>query len=347
MDEYHRADRRYLALRAKLRGDDRRRLLLAASAFDWDVIDGLPTVAVPFGNGSAFKTIIEFADYLLGLLPNSFSRLMAAWTPALPARRARMPWRPVIELLPDDSAEVRDTILSMPLMTRVQPIVRTLDGEIHGYGCATAARIGNRDVDWTELSTWASQFQLRCALDRRCTREHLRHIHEHGLIDADGSERIVLPVDGHTLRRAEVCLTDLVETIGRLGIRRSRIVILLDRPDDAMTLGRLRGVATEIRDYGLSLGVRSAADGFAELEWIHALEPTLIQLASEVMHRDDNTPLQEASLKQLRDMQHPPGHYLMATGVTSDACLRRARNFGADLAQGMLEFGADALSLGD
>lgn len=348
MDELRRVERRYLALRAELGGEDRRRLLLAANAFDWDLIDNRPTLSVPFGADSAFKTIIELADYLLGLLPGSFSRLMAAWTGNLPAKHSGVSWQPVFQMLPSDSAEVRDTILSMPLTTQVQPIVHTRTGNVAGYSCSSTARIGTRDVEWAELSTWASQYQLRCALDRRCTRTHIRHLHQHGLLDADGDEHVVLPVDGHTLRRAEVCLTDLVDAVDRLGIAPSRLVILLDRPDDAMTMDRLRRVATEIRDCGLTLGVRSSATSFSEIEWILELTPSLVQLAPEVTRRDQTTsPLQDAALNSLSEIQSLPGHHLLATGVSSDAELRRARRHGADLAQGMMAFGAESLSLVD
>lgn len=311
------------------------RLLHAAQTFGWRVHPQPLLVEVPFGPSETFRTVIEFADFLRGLVPQLFRELRASWLrPGLALTKAlsqATSWPPMMDLLPADAPQAQRIIDELNVQTLAYPVLDARDQKIWGYWLSVRGWMdgGWRSAD--ELFRWAAQNNLAYALDQHCLRNHLQRI------KALGRHRqprnYVMHLQFETIRDVSVCLADLRDELAR-GIDPERLIFHMTHNARRLPAGQLRKQTADLRAIGIRTGVTDAAGGLSELEWISAVQPDLLRLSTKLMDLSESSPLHSAAAQAIVDLGRAMQVPVVAQGVDSPAALKRAQGLRVPLLQG-------------
>ena len=311
------------------------RLLYAAQTFGWRVHPQPLLVEVPFGPREPFRTVIEFADFLRGLVPQLFRDLRASWLrPGLALSKAlsqATSWPPMMDLLPADAPQAQRIIDELNVQTLAFPVLDARDQRIWGYWLSVRGWMdgGWRSAD--DLFRWAAQNNLAYALDQHCLRHHLQRIKALGRHRQP--QNYVMHLQFETLRDVSVCLADLHDELSR-GIDPARLVFHMTNGARRIPADQLRRQTSDLRSIGIRTAVTDAAGGLSELEWMTAVQPDLLRLSSKTMSLSEGSPLHAASAQAIVDLGRALQVPVVAQGVDTPEALRRAQGLKVPLMQG-------------
>lgn len=314
---------------------DCERLRYAAEVFGWPVHSDPLTVEVPFGPAEPFRTVIEFADFLSGLVPRLFRSLRAHWITAdlnLPGDLERAnDWPPVMDLLPVDAPDAQRLIDNLKLQTLAHPIMDLERQSIWGYWLTVRGELDGRWADGEELFRWAAQNNLLYALDQRCLRHHLSRIQQSDCVSH--RDRFVINVQFETLRNVDVGMADLREALQQS----SRLPgLYLHIPDSSrvVPVDELARRCKALRKLGVHIAATDAARGFADVDWMRELRPDLLRISAALLQKLDGSPLHNATAESIVDLGAALGAPVVAQGVDTPEAQRRVLGLNVSLRQG-------------
>lgn len=327
--------RKRLAVMAQQGQPDCDRLRYAAEVFGWPVHSDPLTVEVPFGPSEPFRTLIEFADFLSGLVPRLFSSLRAHWITAelnLPGDLQRAnDWPPVLDLLPVDAPDAQRLIDNLKLQTLAHPIMDVERQSIWGYWLTVRGELDGRGVNGEELFRWAAQNNLLYALDQRCLRHHLARIRQSAIVSS--RDRFVINVQFETLRNMDVGMADLRDEL----LQSSSLPgLYMHVPDSArvVPVEELARRCNELRKLGVGIAATDAAQGFADVDWLRTLRPDLLRISSALLNKLNGSPLHTATAESIVDLGSTLNAPVVAQGVDTPEAQRRVLGLNVSLRQG-------------
>ena len=311
------------------------RLLYAAEAFGWKVHPHPLLLEVPFGPSEPFRTVIEFADFLRGLVPQLFRDLRASWLrPGLALSKAlsqATSWPPMMDLLPADAPQAQRIIDELNVQTLAYPVLDARDQKIWGYWLSVRGWMDGQWRSAEELFRWAAQNNLAYALDQHCLRHHLQRIKALGR--RQQPKNYVIHLQFETIRNVNVCLADLREELSR-GVAPRWLVFHMTNGARRTSASVLRQRAESLRGLGIRTAVTDTAGGLKEVEWMAAVQPDLLRLSQKLIGLSASTPLHAATAQAIVDLGRTLNVPVVAQGVDCPEALKRAHDLRVPLMQG-------------
>ena len=327
--------RKRLAIHAAQSNPACERLLHAAEAFGWPAHPQPLLVEVPFGPSEPFRTVIEFADFLRGLVPQLFGQLRARWlSPELTLSKSlsqATEWPPMMDLLPADAPQAQRIIDDLNVQTLAHPVLDARNQRIWGYWLSVRGWMDGRLRSADELFCWAAQNNLTYALDQHCLRHHLQRVR--ATTRRRQPLNYVMHLQFESLRKVDVSLADLKAELN-CGIDARHLIFHMTDGARRLPVEVLRQQILEIRQLGIGTAVTDASRGFSDLEWMTALEPDLLRLSSRTIEQIDRSPLQAASAQAIVDLGRTLKVPVVAQCVDSATALKRAQGLKVPLMQG-------------
>lgn len=324
-----------LALKPAQITEHHQRLLQAAERLGWSMDAGAGAMAVPLGSGQTFRSVIELADFLSGLLNRGVEQLLACWIKpgaslAGYLGRAQL-WRPVSELLPSDAPTARRMVDALRIESLACPIIDARRDHIWGHSLQSSAQLQGKVRSGKELFTWAAQNNLSYALDQRCLHNHLQRISERSAMLQ--GQRLIVPLQFDVIRHVDVCLAGIAEQFGST-IAPEQLCFSMAAGGANLDAGKLQALISGLRELGVGVAVSDLARGLKDLDWVSCLNPDLIRISRQMLDKVEHSPVHRATVRGLIDYADANGTPVYAERIDNPASMLAATELGINLMQG-------------
>jgi EAL domain-containing protein (putative c-di-GMP-specific phosphodiesterase class I) len=231
--------------------------------------------------------------------------------------RARAPWLPGVL---DGGA----------LVPHFQPIVRLVDGAVHGQEALMRAQVRGRLVLGAELVAAAVAHDRLMAFDVRARTAAL----ELGFPQLPPGQMLHVNFTPAAIYDPGICLRTTWAAARRVGADLQRVCFEVVEAEAFPDLDLLRAVLARCRERGARVALDDLGAGDSSLACLDALRPDVIKLDRGLVGGIDADRARRRMVEALVDHAHELGAEVVAEGIETPAELAAVRALGADLGQG-------------